>query len=85
MLFRSQRHKLALILRIIDNGPGIPPALRPHLFSPLASHRPGGTGLGLHIAQSFVQQHGGMIEADLMPAGGGGAVFRVVLPLASAL
>lgn len=72
------RHKLALELLVIDNGPGIPAAIKPHLFSPLVSHRVGGTGLGLHIAHSFVQQHGGTIEAD---SGHDGTVFRVVLPL----
>ena len=74
----SVRHKLALELLIIDNGPGIPDAIKPYLFSPLVTHRQGGTGLGLHIAHSFVQQHGGMIEADSTPTG---TVFRVVLPL----
>ncbi len=75
----TTRHKLALELLVIDNGPGIPAAVQAHLFSPLVTHRPGGTGLGLHIAHSFVQQHGGMIEAE---SSSSGTVFRVVLPLA---
>lgn len=72
------RHKLALELLIADNGPGIPPAIRPHLFNPLVTQRAGGTGLGLHIAQSFVQQHGGVIEAESQP---GRTVFKIVLPV----
>jgi two-component system nitrogen regulation sensor histidine kinase GlnL len=74
----TQRHKLALELLIEDNGPGIPPAIRPHLFNPLVTQRAGGTGLGLHIAQSFVQQHGGTIEVDSKP---GRTAFKVVLPV----
>jgi two-component system, NtrC family, nitrogen regulation sensor histidine kinase GlnL len=74
----TQRHKLALELLIEDNGPGIPPSIRPHLFNPLVTQRAGGTGLGLHIAQSFVQQHGGTIEVDSKP---GCTVFKVALPV----
>jgi two-component system nitrogen regulation sensor histidine kinase GlnL len=74
----TQRHKLALELLIEDNGPGIPPSIRPHLFNPLVTQRAGGTGLGLHIAQSFVQQHGGTIEVDSKP---GRTAFKVALPV----
>jgi two-component system, NtrC family, nitrogen regulation sensor histidine kinase GlnL len=74
----TQRHKLALELLIEDNGPGIPPAIRPHLFNPLVTQRAGGTGLGLHIAQSFVQQHGGTIEVESKP---GRTAFKVALPV----
>jgi two-component system, NtrC family, nitrogen regulation sensor histidine kinase GlnL len=74
----TQRHKLALELLVIDNGPGIPPNIRPHLFNPLVTQRAGGTGLGLHIAQSFVQQHGGTIEADSQQ---GRTAFKVLLPV----
>lgn len=74
----TQRHKLALELLIEDNGPGIPPSIRPNLFNPLVTQRAGGTGLGLHIAQSFVQQHGGTIEVDSKP---GRTAFKVALPV----
>jgi two-component system, NtrC family, nitrogen regulation sensor histidine kinase GlnL len=74
----TQRHKLALELLVIDNGPGVPPNIRPHLFNPLVTQRAGGTGLGLHIAQSFVQQHGGTIEADSQQ---GRTAFKVLLPV----
>jgi two-component system nitrogen regulation sensor histidine kinase GlnL len=74
----TQRHKLALELLVIDNGPGIPSNIRPHLFNPLVTQRAGGTGLGLHIAQSFVQQHGGTIEADSQQ---GRTAFKVLLPV----
>ena len=73
-----QRHKLALELHVIDNGPGIAEEIRERVFLPLVSGRDGGTGLGLTLAQTFVQQHGGMIECDTRP---GRTDFCVLLPL----
>ena len=75
----KQRQKLALELQVIDNGPGIPDAIRDKVFYPLVSGREGGSGLGLTIAQTFVQYHGGVIESESEP---GRTCFRVVLPLA---
>jgi two-component system nitrogen regulation sensor histidine kinase GlnL len=63
----SARHRLALDLHVIDNGPGIPEAIRDRIFFPLVSGREGGSGLGLSLAQSFVQQHGGLIECESRP------------------
>ena len=74
-----KRYKLALDLHVIDNGPGVPQELKDKLFYPLVSGREGGTGLGLSLAQTFVQQHGGLIECDSRP---GLTDFRVLLPLA---
>jgi len=71
--------KLALELHVVDNGPGIPEEIRERVFFPLVSGREGGSGLGLSIAQSFVQQHGGLIDCDSRP---GRTDFRVLLPLA---
>ena len=48
------RHRLALELHVIDNGPGVDPAIRDRVFLPLVSGREGGTGLGLTLAQTFV-------------------------------
>ena len=74
----KNRKKLALELHIIDNGPGIPEALQDRIFYPLVSGREGGSGLGLMIAQSFVQQHQGMIECHSQP---GRTDFTVFIPL----
>ena len=75
----KRRYRLALELQIIDNGPGIPPEIRDRIFYPLVSGREGGTGLGLSLAQSFVQQHQGSIEAASVP---GNTCFTLRLPLA---
>jgi len=73
-----QRYKLALVLHIVDNGPGVPAELRDRIFFPLISGREGGSGLGLTLAQTFVQQHQGTIECDSQP---GHTEFRITLPL----
>jgi two-component system, NtrC family, nitrogen regulation sensor histidine kinase GlnL len=72
------RYRLALDLHIIDNGPGIPPDIRDRIFYPLVSGREGGSGLGLTLAQTFVQQHMGVIECDSRP---GYTDFRILIPL----
>ena len=74
----KQRWKLALDLHVIDNGPGVPEEIKERVFFPLVSGREGGSGLGLTIAQTFVQQHGGLIECDSRP---GRTDFRILLPL----
>ena len=75
----KKRYRLALELQIIDNGPGIPADIRDRIFYPLVSGREGGTGLGLSLAQSFVHQHQGSIEAESVP---GRTCFILRLPLA---
>ena len=74
----KQRHRLALELHVVDNGPGIPEEIKDRLFSPLVSGRDGGSGLGLNLAQTFVQQHKGLIECDSEP---GRTDFKIMIPL----
>jgi two-component system nitrogen regulation sensor histidine kinase GlnL len=77
--FGKNRYRLALELHVIDNGPGVPEEIKDRLFFPLVSGRDGGSGLGLNLAQTFVQQHHGLIECDSEP---GRTDFRIVIPLA---
>ncbi len=74
----KQRYRLALDLHVIDDGPGIPEDIKDRIFFPLVSGRDGGSGLGLSIAQTFVQQHNGSIEAK---SSNEGTDFRILLPL----
>jgi two-component system nitrogen regulation sensor histidine kinase GlnL len=76
--FGRQRFRLALELHIEDNGPGVPEDIRDRIFQPLVSGREGGSGLGLTLAQTFVQQHQGTIECDSVP---GRTVFKILIPL----
>ncbi|HEY6896736.1 MAG TPA: nitrogen regulation protein NR(II) [Rhodocyclaceae bacterium] len=74
----KKRYSLALELQVIDNGPGIPEAIRDKIFYPLVSGRDGGSGLGLTLTQSFIQQHSGTIEVESRP---GRTCFRILMPL----
>ncbi len=70
------------VIRIIDSGPGIDPAIADTLFEPFATTKPSnrGTGLGLSICHGIIDALGGSISAH--NASSGGAVFEVRLPLA---
>ena len=74
----KRRHRLAVMVQIIDDGPGIPPELQDKIFYPLVSGRADGHGLGLTLAQDIVSQHHGTIEFDSEP---GRTCFSVLLPL----
>jgi two-component system nitrogen regulation sensor histidine kinase GlnL len=76
--FGKQRYRLALELHVIDNGPGVPDSIKDRIFYPLVSGRDGGSGLGLTLAQTFVQQHHGLIECDSVP---GRTDFKILIPL----
>ena len=76
--FGKQRYRLALELHVIDNGPGVPDSIKDRIFYPLISGREGGSGLGLTLAQTFVQQHHGLIECDSVP---GRTDFQLLIPL----
>jgi two-component system sensor histidine kinase KdpD len=72
-----------LLVRIVDRGPGIPPAQRERVFEPFyragtasAGHR--GSGLGLAIARGFVEANGGHISVESLP--GQGTSFVVEFP-----
>ena len=70
------------VVEVEDNGPGIRPADRPHLFEPYFTTKSGGTGLGLAIGARIAQEHRGRLEVD--GDYGRGAVFRFVLPVKKA-
>jgi two-component system, NtrC family, nitrogen regulation sensor histidine kinase GlnL len=71
-------HRLAVMVQIVDDGPGIPVHLHDKIFYPLVSGRPEGHGLGLTLAQDFVSQHHGSIEFESEP---GRTCFTVMLPV----
>ncbi len=71
-----------VVVRVIDNGPGIPPELRSRIFDPFVTTKPvgKGTGLGLDIVRRLVDRNEGTIEVESVP---GRTEFRVALPLVS--
>ncbi|MFW6346045.1 MAG: ATP-binding protein, partial [Halomonas sp.] len=74
----AERHRLVCEVGILDNGPGVPEALKETLFYPMVSGRPDGSGLGLSIAQGILHRHQGLIECDSVP---GHTEFRLLIPL----
>src|SRR5215469_11123630 len=64
---------------VSDAGPGIPPDKLKSVFQPFFTTKAGGMGIGLSIARTIVEAHNGQIVAENQA--GGGAVFRIKLPL----
>jgi two-component system nitrogen regulation sensor histidine kinase GlnL len=77
-LLNDQPVRLAVRLDVIDNGDGVPEALRESLFLPLVSGRADGTGLGLALAQEIAQEHRGQLTFTSRP---GRTMFSLTLPL----
>jgi two-component system sensor histidine kinase HydH len=75
------RQEEAVEVQVCDTGPGIAPEMRERLFTPFASSKPTGTGLGLSLSRRIVEEHGGSLRASNRAEGG--ACFTIVLPLAA--
>jgi len=74
---------------VLDQGPGVPPALRERIFEPFyrlpgASEGAGGVGLGLALVRSIAGRHNGSVRCQDRPDGARGACFVLALPLAPA-
>jgi two-component system sensor histidine kinase KdpD len=83
VLVRSRQSGGRLIVRVVDQGPGIPEPERERIFEPFYRREPGavrGFGLGLAIARGFVEANGGEVEVESVP--GQGSTFVVSFPLA---
>lgn len=72
------------VITVTDTGPGLPEALAGRLFTPFATTKASGTGLGLVVARSITQDHGGTLRGTTRDDGVSGAVFTVRLPLVAA-
>jgi len=80
----SARHELdRIVVRIVDNGPGIPPDVLPHIFDPFFTTKPPGqgTGLGLDITRRLVRRYRGDVLVDTHP---GRTEFKVSLAVEAA-
>ena len=70
-----------MLIRVSDNGPGIPNDVIDQVFDPFFTTRAAGTGLGLAVLASVVQRHGGTVHATNRESGG--AQFTILLPVDS--
>ena len=84
VLVRATHTRQDVILRVVDQGPGIREGDLERIFDPFQPHRTGeartGTGLGLAIARGFAEANGGRVWAESRP--GQGASFALALPVA---
>jgi signal transduction histidine kinase len=69
-----------VVVRILDDGPGIPEEMRRRIFDPFFTTKKIGTGLGLDIVKRIVRKHQGTVEVESKP---GRTQFRVALPMAA--
>jgi two-component system OmpR family sensor kinase len=85
----TQRDVQAVVVDVVDHGPGMSPEIASHAFErffradPSRSRHRGGTGLGLSIVEAIVRAHGGDVVA--VPTVGGGTTMRVRLPAVAAM
>jgi len=74
----EKRHRVVASVQFEDNGPGVPAELGETIFYPLVTAQPGGTGLGLAVAQDIATRHDGLVEFESRP---GHTVFSLLLPM----
>jgi signal transduction histidine kinase len=74
------RSQSTLRVAVIDNGPGVDPAIASKIFRPFVTTRARGTGLGLALVQKIIVTHNGRVSVQSEPDGG--TRFTLTLPLA---
>ncbi|MDM8525136.1 ATP-binding protein [Desulfococcaceae bacterium HSG8] len=71
--------EMAAVIRVSDDGPGIPESVHEKIFEPFFSTKEEGTGLGLSIASRIIEEHGGWL--DVISEEGKGTMFTIALPI----
>jgi PAS domain S-box-containing protein len=80
ILVRTEMVGGRAVIRVEDNGPGVPEAVVPTLFEPFSSTKGRGRGIGLSVSKSIVAAHGGELRLERAGGEGLGACFQLVLP-----
>ena len=78
VIVATERKDAVVELSVRDTGPGLPPEVAAQLFTSFVTTKEGGLGMGLAIARSIVEAHGGQVRHTNAP--GGGALFLIHLP-----
>lgn len=89
VLVRSRLVGPRLVVRVVDQGPGIPENLRERIFEPFyrvpGAASAGGSGLGLAIARGFIEANGGEVEVESLPGQGSSFVVTFAAPTRAAV
>lgn len=80
LTINNKPYRVAIRIDIIDDGPGISADIQNKIFFPLVSDKLKGTGLGLNITQTLVQQHDGVVECESRSSE---TKFSILLPIVS--
>ncbi|AEH88856.1 multi-sensor signal transduction histidine kinase [Mesorhizobium opportunistum WSM2075] len=80
IVVKSQRVDNHILVSVSDTGPGFPQDLAEQIFDPFFTTKPDGTGMGLRVARSIIESHGGRMWA--IGSHGRGATFHLSLPFA---
>lgn len=80
VVVKSQRVENDILVSVSDTGPGFPQELAEQIFDPFFTTKPDGTGMGLRVARSIIESHGGRMWA--IGSHGNGATFHLSLPAA---
>lgn len=80
VVVKSQRVENDILISVSDTGPGFPQELAEQIFDPFFTTKPDGTGMGLRVARSIIESHGGRMWA--IGSHGNGATFHLSLPAA---
>ena len=76
----ARRVRNLVVMTVVDDGPGVPEALRARIFEPFFTTRHQGTGLGLAIVRQTAERHGGTATLRCPPGGGTEVRFSVGVP-----
>jgi signal transduction histidine kinase len=82
IVFLERQDDNTVLVRITDNGPGIPSNLKDKIFNKFVTGSKSGTGLGLYICKNIIEKHGGKIWADNKNKG---ANFNFTIPMTAQL
>jgi signal transduction histidine kinase len=78
VLVETKRSGRGVEVSVTDTGPGLSPEVAPRLFEAFVTTKPNGLGMGLSIARSIIEAHGGQLRYSEAP--GGGCTFTLTLP-----